>query len=136
MDYPYPTRDEDDDTTFIFRSNYLFSRRAKALFNGASRTTSDSVIRYRNNENIGGGNDVNEEVADKSTVKMSEKGVNVFPPPLTTLNENGRPEFTMQKIREEGRLRIIMIPNQFSEVVRSPEDGDGVKMEFSETRAD
>ncbi|KAK1358368.1 hypothetical protein POM88_051624 [Heracleum sosnowskyi] len=136
MDHSHSTQRENNLTTFTFRKNLYFFRRTNSLIVGSSGTTSDSVVNDHKHENIGSGRELIEEVKEKSIIRMSEKRVKVFPPLLSSLNRNGRPKFSLQTVREEGRLQIMVVPNHFSEVVRTPQGGDRVRMEFLKTGAD
>lgn len=58
-----------------------------------------------------------------------------FPPILSSLNENGRPRFNLEKVRENGRLQISCVENTRPEVIveRTPpgEDDEGsVRIRF------
>lgn len=137
MDASHSTQHEENLTTFIFRNNLYFSRRTTQLINGSTRTTSHSVINNHKYENIESRVEFNESVStEKSRTRMSEKRTKVFPPLLSSLNRNGRPKFSLQTVREGGRLQIMVVPNHFSEVVRTPQGGDRVRMEFLESGAD
>ncbi|KAA8550915.1 hypothetical protein F0562_002599 [Nyssa sinensis] len=53
-----------------------------------------------------------------------------FPPLLSTLNQNGRPRFNLSKVRKNGRLQIITVPNHQPEVVRTPRRDGGLRMQL------
>lgn len=54
----------------------------------------------------------------------------IFPPLLSTLNRNGRPLFNMEMVREAGRLQIVLVPNYWPEVTRTPPGDDRVRINF------
>lgn len=113
--------------TFIRRKNLYLSRKNTLLISG-----SDSVMNDNNNEDIGI-DVIEDEVAEKSRIRKAEKRVRVFPPLLSSLNRNGRPRFSLETMRKEGRLQILIVQNHFSEVVRNPQGGNRVSMELLET---
>ncbi|KAM0998317.1 hypothetical protein FF1_008072 [Malus domestica] len=45
-----------------------------------------------------------------------------FLPPLSTLNGNGWPRFTMTKVRSDGRLLIFMEEDQRRAIVKQPSE--------------
>ncbi|KAL8124246.1 hypothetical protein AgCh_012041 [Apium graveolens] len=110
-----------------------------------SGTTKNPVSNDHNNEDIDikSGVDVNNEVAmekateevvaEKLVRRKEEKRVRVLPPLLTSLNRNGRRGFSLESVRTQGRLQIMLVPNHFSEVVRTSEYGDRVSMELLES---
>ncbi|KAK1383920.1 hypothetical protein POM88_021655 [Heracleum sosnowskyi] len=106
-----PVESEGDNLpTFIRRNNLYFSNK---------NTLSKSI---------------NEEVAkEKSIIKKAEKRVKMFPPLLPSLNRNGRPKYSLESVRREGRLQMWIVPNHYLEVVRTCQDGDRVSMELLET---
>lgn len=118
--------------TFIRRNNLYLSNKNTLLISGHNGTTTNPVIK----EDIGSGVDVMENVAtEKSIMKKAEKRFRILPPLLSSLNRNGRPRFSLESVREDGRLQILLVPNQFSEVVRTCQEGDRVSMELLETGA-
>ncbi|KAK1356976.1 hypothetical protein POM88_050232 [Heracleum sosnowskyi] len=120
--------------TFIRRKNLYLSRKNTLLITGSSGTTSDSVINGNNNEDIGSEVDfMKDEAIEKSIVKKDEKRFRVFPPLLSSLNRNGRPRFSLETVRKDGRLQISIVQNHFSEVVRNPQGGDRVNMKLLQT---
>lgn len=116
--------------TFIRRNNHLYLSKKNTLVISGTGTTTNSVFNDHKDENIDieSGVDVMQE--EKSIMK---KGVRVFPPVLTSLNRNGRRGFSLESVRTQGRLQIMVVPNHFSEVVRTSEDGDRVSMGLLET---
>lgn len=43
----------------------------------------------------------------------------ILPPVMSSLNENGRPRFFLEKVRKDGRLQIYMVLNDRPEIVRT-----------------
>lgn len=121
--------------TFIRRNNLYLSSKTTVLIKGSSRNnTSHAFINEDDNENIRSGVDVVEDAAsEKSRIRIAEKRVKIFPPIMSSLNRNGRPRFSLETVRKEGRLQISIVPNNFSEVVRTSQGGDRVSMELLET---
>lgn len=129
-----PIQGGDNLPKFIRRKNLYLSSKNTLLISRSSGATSDSVINDDNDEDIRSGVDVFEDVmTEKSRIRKAEKRVRVFPPLLSSLNRNGRPRFSLETVRKEGRLQISIVQNNFSEVVRNPHSGDRVSMELLET---
>ncbi|GAB4841189.1 hypothetical protein Ancab_021933 [Ancistrocladus abbreviatus] len=74
-------------------------------------------------------------VIDRRSEKEREEG-NIFPPLLTTLNENGRPIFNLKKVSRDGRLVIYMLKNVKREIVRFVESDGRVTMQLLEDDSD
>ncbi|KAL1805587.1 hypothetical protein ACET3Z_028655 [Daucus carota] len=123
---------EDNLPTFIRRNNLYLSIKTTLLISGS---VSDVIDVYMNKYISSGTDAMEDEATEKRRIRMTEKRVRVFPPVLSSLNRNGRPRFGLEKVRKEGRLQMWVIPNHFSEVVRTLNYGDRVSMELLETGA-
>lgn len=124
--------DNDNLPTYIRRNNLYLSEKNTLLISGPSGTSNNPVG--------SGGADVieteksiEEGATEKSIIR--EKRVRILPPILSSLNRNGRPRFTLETVRTQGRLQILIVPNHFSEVIRTSHDGHRVSMELLETGA-
>ncbi|KAL1804291.1 hypothetical protein DCAR_0935952 [Daucus carota subsp. sativus] len=120
----------------VRRNNLYLSRKSTLLISGVGGSASDSVVDVLKNEDIGSGVNIEDEATKKLRIRMAEKRVRVFPPILSSLNRNGRPKFSLKTVRKDGRLQMSIVPNHFSEVVRTPQDGGRVSMELLETGGD
>ncbi|WOH04527.1 hypothetical protein DCAR_0623936 [Daucus carota subsp. sativus] len=61
----------------------------------------------------------------RERMKMKTK---VFPPPLTTLNENGKPVFMLQPERKDGRLRLSVVQVHRRESLRCYRENGRLRM--------
>ncbi|WOH11822.1 hypothetical protein DCAR_0831315 [Daucus carota subsp. sativus] len=130
MIYSQCPQREDNLPTFIRRNNLYLSSKTTLLISGS---VSDVLDVYMNKYISSGADAIEDEATEKRRIRMTEKRVRVFPPVLSSLNRNGRPRFGLETVRKEGRLQIWVVPNRFSEVVRTLNCGDRVSMELLET---
>ncbi|XP_059625374.1 uncharacterized protein LOC132268559 [Cornus florida] len=73
------------------------------------------------------------ETRSRSTMPRARREkvtVKNFPPLLSTLNQNGRPRFSLKKVRKDCRLEIVKVPNEWPGVVRTPCGDGGLKTQF------
>lgn len=110
---------------FIRRNNLYLSKTNTLVISG---TATNPVM---NEEKIEMESGVN--VMEEAAKKAMDKRVRIFPPVLTSLNRNGRRGFSLERVTTQGRLRIKVVHNHFSEVVRTSEDCHRVSMGLLET---
>ncbi|GAB2228920.1 hypothetical protein Droror1_Dr00023054 [Drosera rotundifolia] len=64
----------------------------------------------------------------KRSSRRSETTTTSFPPPLTSLNENGQPSFVLRPMRKDGRLELTEVPIDRPEIICSSRENGRLTM--------